>query len=528
MKFTTRRSLIIVLAACYVAVSIHDAPRVQAQDLSGWNSIWNDEFTGTSVNTSRWEVTNRRDSPNNELQYYLPDQVTVSGGELHITATDQPIDGKQYRSGLVRTWQEHQYGRWEVRANLPTTQSMWPAIWLLPRYADWPVGGEIDIMENIGSEPYAVLGSYHYNWSPGSPITTNQWYGATENGQPVNFHESYHNYAVEWAPEYLRFYIDDNLYLNIDNPQQPADVPMSLIINLAVGGDFGGWPDGSTVLPQTFDIDYARYWTRNEYELINDSFDRSGSTLNGWTTFGNNIGNVAAQSEAVLDGTHSLKLFGQFDGSENVSGAAQGIVVTGGQEIVADASAFIRNEDSLAGSDNEVFMKLEYYSQFGGAYGGADFLSETPLTIADGSTAEDAWAAHQINDIAPAGAVEARLSFVYRQPGYNGGAIHIDGISLVATNPVIIGDLNGDGFVGALDLNLILGAWNASITPGAAVDPSGDGYVGIEDLNIVLGAWNTGIPPSATINIPEPASATGLLLVLAPGTLRRRISGRGA
>lgn len=523
MKNTFRRCLIIVLAACYTAVSNYGGPQAQAQDLSGWNSVWNDEFTGTSVNTSRWEVTNRENSPNNELQYYLPDQVAVNGGQLHITATNQPFGSKQYRSGLIRTWQEHRFGRWEVRADLPTGQGMWPAIWLLPRNAAWPTGGEIDIMENIGSNTLGVLGSYHYNTTPGSPITTNQWYGATDgNGQPVDFAAGMHDYAVEWGPDYLRYYVDDNLYFTIDNPQQPAAVPVSLIINLAVGGDFPGSPDGSTVFPQTLDIEHARYWTRDEHELINDSFDRSGSSLNGWLTFGNDIGNASAQAEAVLDGTHSLKLFGQFTGSENFSGAAQGIVVTGGQDIVADASAFIRNQDSIFGTDNEVLMKLEYYSSLGAEHGSAGFLNEIALTIADGTTTEDTWLAHQISDVAPAGAVEARVSFVYRQPGFNGGAIHIDGVSLVATNPIIIGDLNGDGFVGIIDLNLILGAWNASITPGAAVDPSGDGFVGIEDLNIVLGAWNSGTPPSTVdLNIPEPASVTALLLA-AMSFLRRR------
>ncbi len=493
----------------------------QAQALSGWNSVWNDEFTGTSVDTGQWEVVNRQNSPNNELQYYLPSQVTVNSGQLHITANDLVFAGKSYRSGLVRTWQEHQYGRWEVRADLPYGQGMWPAIWLLPRNAAWPTGGEIDIMENIGSNTFGVLGSYHYNTTPGSPITSNQWYGATDgNGQPVDFAAGMHDYAVEWEPGQLRFYIDDNLYHSIDNPQQPNSQPMSLIINLAVGGNFPGSPDGSTVFPQTFDIEYARYWTRNEQELINDGFDNSGSSLNGWTVFGDTIGNVSAQTEAPLTGSHALKLYGQFDGSENFSGVAQGIVITEGQDVVADASAFIRSQDSIFGTDNELIMKLEYYSSFGAAHGGVDFINEIAMVIADGTTAEDAWMAHQITDVSPAGAVEARVAFVFRQPGSNGGAVHVDGVSLVATNPIIIGDLNGDGFVGILDLNLILGAWNASITPGAAVDPSGDGFVGIEDLNIVLGAWNNGTPPSDTSNIPEPAS--GITLFLTASMLLKR------
>jgi len=377
---------------------------------------------------------------------------------------------------------------------------MWPAIWLLPRNSAWPVGGEIDIMENVGNNTYFVKGSYHYNWNPGSPISSNNDYITGE-----DFAAGMHTYAVEWEPDALRFYVDDNLYHTVANPIQPDTVPMSLIINLAVGGDWPGSPDGSTVFPQTFDIDYARYWTRNEHELVNDGFERSGSSLNGWTVFGNEIGNVSAQTEAGQGGSHALKLYGQFNGSDNYSGAAQGIVVNPGQDVVVDASAMILSQDSIFGTDNELIMKLEYYSSFGGAHGSAEFLEEIALTIADGATAEDLWLGHQITGIAPAGAVEARVAFVFHQPGSMGGAVHVDDVSIVATNPVIIGDLNGDGYVGILDLNLILGAWNASITPGAAADPSGDGLVGIEDLNMVLGNWDAGTPPGQNA-IPEPGT----------------------
>lgn len=430
------------MVACTALAASLSCQRVaHTAELSGWDSVWVDEFNGSSIDYSRWEVADREFSPNNELQFYRPEQVSVSGGQLHITAVDQPLASKPYRSGLVRTWQEHRFGRWEVRADLPWGQGMWPAIWLLPRdlgTAPWPTGGEIDIMENIGSDTRFVKGSYHYNWTPGTPITSNADYITGE-----DFAAGMHSYAVEWEPNQLRFYVDDNLYHTVDNPIQPQEQPMSLIINLAVGGDWPGNPDPN-VFPQTFDIDYAKYWTRDETELINPDFDRSGWELNGWNPFGNEIGNVSAQSEAVLDGSHALKLYGQFNGSENYSGVAQGIVVSEGQEVIADASALVRGEDSIFGTDNQVLMKLEYYSSFGAAFEGPDFLGEVPLMIADGTTVEDAWAAHQIADIAPAGAVEARLSFVFRQPGFDGGAVHVDAVSLVAADPVFDGDIDGD------------------------------------------------------------------------------------
>jgi Glucose / Sorbosone dehydrogenase len=237
--------------------------------------------------------------------------------------------------------------------------------------------------------------------------------------------------------------------------------------------------------------------------LVNGSFDEGGGSLSAWSTFGNTIGNVNANTEAVLDGTHSLKIYGQFNGGENTSGVSQGIAVTEGQEVTADASAFIRNQDTLFGKDNEVFMKLEFYTEFGAALDSPGFRSEIQVLIADGTTAEDMWRSHRIATTVPTGAVEARVRFVFRQLNNNNGAIHIDGVALIAN---LVGDLDGDGFVGIADLNIVLGAWNQSVPPGNALaDPSGDGFVGIEDLNIVLGSWNNGTPPGSGA-IPEPGT----------------------
>ncbi len=252
--------------------------------------------------------------------------------------------------------------------------------------------------------------------------------------------------------------------------------------------------------------------------LLNPGFDDFGGSLAEWDTFGSN---ASARTEAVLNGTHSLKIFGEFNGQENFTGAFQGIAVVEGMDITADAGAFIRSQDTLFGKDNEVFMKLEYYSIVGGVFGSPEFLGETSILIADGTTAEDVWLAHQILDTAPTGAVEARLSFSFRQLNNNNGAIHIDGVSLTA---ILIGDLDGDGFVGITDLNIVLGAWNQNVPPGNPLaDPSGDGFVGIEDLNVVLGNWNAGTPPPAIdlSTIPEPGTLAISLLAMAVFVRRR-------
>lgn len=484
-------------------------------DLPGWDRGWFDEFNGTSIDGSRWEVADREFSPNNELQFYRPEQVSIGGGRLQIRAINEPLGSQPYQSGLVRTWREDRFGRWEVRADLPRGRGMWPAIWLLPRdlgAAPWPTGGEIDLMENVGNDTFFVKGSYHYNQTPGSPITSNADYITGE-----DFAAGMHTYAVEWEPDQIRFYVDDNLYHTVDDPIQPQEQPMSLIINLAVGGDWPGSPDGSTAFPQTFDVEYARYWTRDESELINPGFDRSGWGLNGWDAFGNEIGNVSAQSQAVLDGTHALQLYGQFNGSENFSGVAQGIAVSPGQELVAEASAFVRSQDSIFGTANEVLMKVEYYREFDGAYGGAAFVGERVLRIADGSTTEDSWALHQIADVVPEDAVEARLSLLFRQPGLDAGAVHLDGLSLLATDPVpLAGDYNGDGLVDAADYTV----WR----DGGAAPEGQSGYE--------LWASHYGASVETALasveTVPEPTGAlllSAALSGLLAGPRRRRRAG---
>jgi len=491
---------------CAAALLIGMPAAAQVPNLPGWDLIWNDEFNGTSLDTSQWQAQNTGLVFNNEKQYYLPSQVGVSGGQLHITANDQPFGGKQYRSGRIEAITERTFGRFEVRADLPSTQGMWPAIWLFPKTVNWPTGGEIDIMENRGSQPTRIEGAYHWGTSIPAHQSTFGVYTATDaGGQPVDFQAGFHDYAVEWDPSQIRYFVDGNAYFTVNTATAPiSSTPMSLIINLAVGGDFGGDPNGTTVFPQVMDVEYARYWQRTfvpPTDLVNTGFEDNGGSLDGWTVFGNTLGNVTADTTVVLNGTHALKMFGQFTGSPSESGVYQGIGVTAGEQINLSASAYADSIFPFAGGNSQVFMKLEYYSTFGAATGSADFISETQVLIADGSTLEDTWLLHQLSDTVPTGAAEARVSFVFDQPASDSGFIYIDGVSLTAG---LLGDLNGDGFVGINDLNLILGAWNATITPGAAIDPSGDGFVGIDDLNLILGNWNAGTPPAVVV--PEPAS----------------------
>ena len=157
-------------------------------------------------------------------------------------------------------------------------------------------------------------------------------------------------------------------------------------------------------------VDYVRYWQREDIPpnlLSNPGFDDAGGSLNGWSVFGNTIPNVLTDSRLANDGTHALKIFGQFNGPNNLSGVSQGAVISEGESLRAVASTHTPSWDTLFGKDNDVTMKIEFYSVFGAVSGSSDFLGEVSQLIHDGSSAEDIWLDHTLEAIAPEEAVEA-------------------------------------------------------------------------------------------------------------------------
>jgi beta-glucanase (GH16 family) len=257
-----------LIATCILCVVCPLLAQAQIPDVPGWRLSWHDEFDGTSLNNANWEALDRQDSYNNEKQYYRPEQVTVADGNLQITATNQPLANKNYRSGLITSKALYGPGRFEARIDLPTTQGMWPAFWLNPNQVQWPTGGEIDILENRGSQPNLTSSAFHWQKDPGPCCGQHQYvfheYTATEDGAPVDFHAGFHTYAVEWRDTQIRFYVDGNLHFTVNENSNMSDANFqtakNIILNLAIGGDFGGDPNGSTVWPQTMLVDYVRVW----------------------------------------------------------------------------------------------------------------------------------------------------------------------------------------------------------------------------------------------------------------------------
>jgi beta-glucanase (GH16 family) len=211
---------------------------------------------------------------NNELQYYTnrTENVKVENGSLLIVANEESYNGASYTSArlLTKGKFEQTYGRYEARIRLPYGQGMWPAFWLLGADCGdgtdgtliWPACGEIDIMENRGTEPTTVSSAVHGpGYSAGKAITKSY---SLDNDR---FDTDFHVFGIEWGPEYINFYVDDVLY----NQITPEDVtgdwvydrPFYIIINLAVGGDFGGAPNSETVFPQYMLVDYVRVYKNN-------------------------------------------------------------------------------------------------------------------------------------------------------------------------------------------------------------------------------------------------------------------------
>ena len=500
-----RGHLLGLLSAWLIAVSSANLSSGQIGEVPGWDLVWNDEFDGTTLNTQNWTALNRRNSFNNEKQYYHPNQVTIAGGNLQLTAINIPRQGKAYQSGLITSNDLFGPGRFEARVDLPTSQGMWPAFWLNANHVAWPQGGEIDILENRGSQPNLVSSAYHWQTNPGPCCGQHQFvfdaYTATEDGQPVDFHAGFHTYAAEWDETSIRYYVDGNLYHTVtETSNRPIfETPKNIIVNLAVGGDFGGDPNSSTVWPQTMLVDYVRYWQpaaapeTGANLLNNPGFDNAGGSLDGWSVFGDTISNVSANGELANNGTHALKIFGQFNFPDNLAGVSQGVAISEGASLRAVVSTRTPSWDTLLGKSNDVAMKIEFYSEFGAEFGSDDFLGEVSQLIHDGSYAEDIWHDHLLETIAPENAVEARLAFVFQQPDNDNGAIWIDSAGLFLES-ITDGDFDLDNDVDGADLR----AWQRKASIGL--------------LNDWEANYGSAATQAAAAAVPEPA---GFPLVLA-------------
>ena len=262
------------------AVNLPAESPAKSSPKAAWTLVWSDEFSapdGSLVDASKWKMEEGGNGwGNNELEYYTSrrENAQIKNGNLVMTAIKEPFTGadgikREYSSARLNTAGifEQVYGRFEARIKIPFGQGIWPAFWLLGNdigRIHWPGCGEIDIMENIGSEPSTIHGTIH-----GPGYSGDKAIGSAFSMTGGRFADDYHLYAVEWEPERMSFYVDDKLYATrtpADLPQTAAWVyshPFFIILDLAVGGNWPGDPDSSSTYPQTMLVDYVRVYRRN-------------------------------------------------------------------------------------------------------------------------------------------------------------------------------------------------------------------------------------------------------------------------
>lgn len=237
--------------------------------LQPWQLVWHDEFDGVEIDRTRWCLETRYTGASNaEMEIYTdrPENLRLENGMLVIEARQELLQGYRYTSGRLSTRGLHAwtYGRFEARLKLPFGQGLWPAFWMLGddvAKTGWPDCGEIDIMEAIGKAPAMVRGTIH---GPGYFRDDSIGLDYFLNGQ--RFADDFHLFAVEWEPEQLRWYVDDKLYSTLTPRDVPGkwvfDHPFYIILNVAVGGFWPGYPDETTTFPQFMVVDYVRVYQR--------------------------------------------------------------------------------------------------------------------------------------------------------------------------------------------------------------------------------------------------------------------------
>jgi beta-glucanase (GH16 family) len=234
-------------------------------EYDGYKLIWNDEFTGNSINTNNWVFETGTGSwgwGNNELQYYRTENAWVSDDVLTIEARRESYQGSSFTSARMKTQGKFsfKYGRVDIRALLPKGQGIWPALWMLGSNfssVGWPACGEIDIMEMIG-------GSGRENTVHGTVHWDNNGHASAGNGYTLSsgtFADEYHVFSIIWDDTLIKWYVNDVKFYEINiTPTHMTEfhLPHFFIFNVAVGGNWPGSPDATTIFPQQMRVDYIR------------------------------------------------------------------------------------------------------------------------------------------------------------------------------------------------------------------------------------------------------------------------------
>jgi beta-glucanase (GH16 family) len=259
--------LVLTPSAC-----TEDAPLGLDEDRESWTLVWEDQFDGSSgqlPSAANWRFDIGTGWGNQQLEFDTDraENASLDGnGNLAITARQEFYQGSSFTSARITTQDlfEPQGGLIEARMQLPSGQGVWPAFWLLGANIEtvpWPGCGEIDIMEYRGQEPSVVHGTLHGPGYSGGDAVTSSFYLGND-----RFDTEFHVFSVEWNENSISWYVDGTRYRTVTREDLPGewvfDNPFYIILNVAVGGTYVGYPSPATAFPQTMLVDWVRVYER--------------------------------------------------------------------------------------------------------------------------------------------------------------------------------------------------------------------------------------------------------------------------
>lgn len=461
-----------------------------AQNLPGWTLVWSDEFTqadGSSPNSAKWAFDIGNGSGgwgNNEWQYYTSrtNNVRIENNQLVIEARQENYMGSSYTSARLKTQGKASwtYGRVEARLKLPRGQGIWPAFWMLGTNftsAGWPACGEIDIMEHIGREPKLVYGTIHGPGYAGGDSIGGSY--ALPGG--ADFADDFHVHAMEWTTNRIRWFVDGVQYFNVTPASLGGDIwvftqPEFILLNLAVGGNWPGYPNATTVFPQQFIVDYVRVYAASNPPpttsgvLINGDFETGA--LAPWV--GKDFccanpqgGNITDTNGLVWDptlnanntqnirnpafGEFSCKLYGNFNGGPNTPGFYQEVAVVPGSLWNASIKARTQNTDHIRDS-NQAVVEVSFLDSLNtvlAKFAAPVFNTNSPInTWIDLKVNQRTFPSPATTNLlwAPPNTTKARFEVSFSQTLYEWGSIYFDDALLQeVSRPVLAAEFDPGG-----------------------------------------------------------------------------------
>ena len=338
-----------------LALSMHSAA---AQN---WQLVWADEFdVDGAPDPTKWTYDIGGSGwGNNEWEYYTDrtENARAEGGHLIIEAREESFGGRDYTSArlVTRGLAAWTYGRIEARIKLPFGQGIWPAFWMLPTnspYGGWPAGGEIDIMEYLGHDTDRIYGTLHY----GGGSVGHLFQGDNYELSTGTFADDFHVFAIEWEPRRIRWYVDDELFYTQVSWTSgggaypaPFDSPFHILLNLAVGGDWPGYPDATTTFPQQMLVDYVHvYQNPDAYPsvgLLNPAADTTLTAGSDFTIMATATDDVAVSKVEFLQDGGLLGTDTEAPYEVTVPGVADGCYAV--QARASDEAGYVSVSDTV-------------------------------------------------------------------------------------------------------------------------------------------------------------------------------------